>query len=197
LVKRAHELYRRRGTVEGLRLHLKLYLGLEPRVLEHFRVRRWLFLNHARLGDTTALWGADVVKRLQLDGDARIGEFQLTDSGDPLRDPYHTYAHIFTVFVPTNGEPSETQKQTVTRIVEMAKPAYTLAKIEWVQPQFRIGIQSFVGVDTVIGQYPEGVTMGQGKLGYDTVLGPTSDETAPPTMRVGTHSRIGTSTLLD
>lgn len=197
LVKRAHELYRRRGTPEGLRLHLQLYLGLEPRVLEHFRVRRWLFLNHARLGDMTALWGADVVKRLQLDGDARIGNFQLTDSGDPLRDPFYTYAHIFTVFVPMPGEPNDAQKQTVARIVEMAKPAHALAKIEWVQPRFRIGIQSFVGVDTVVGEYPQGVTTGQGQLGYDTVLGPSNDESAPPTMRLGTLTRIGSSTLLD
>lgn len=204
LVRRAHELYRRRGTPYGLRLHLELYLGLEPGLLEHFRVRRWLFLNHARLGDATALWGADVVKRLQLDGRAQLGNFQLTDQGDPLRDPFHTYAHTFTVFVPTRGEPDETQKQTVARIVEMAKPAHTLAKIEWVQPRFRIGLQSFVGVDTVIGEYPEGVTTGQGQLGYDTVLGPTRDEMDGPTMRLGgpagsggQHTRIGSGTILD
>ncbi len=83
------------------------------------------------------------------------------------------------------------------RIVELAKPAQTLGCIELVQPRMRIGVQSFVGINTVIGQYPAGVTTGQGALGYDTLLGPSANESAPPTMQVGHRARIGSSTRLD
>lgn len=203
LVKQAYKLYRLRGTPEGLRLHLMLYTGIEPRLLEHFKVRRWTLVDHARLGDDTVVWGKEVIKRLQLDGDAQIGSFQLVDTGDPLRDPFYAYAHRVSVFIPTRGEPTETEKQTLARIVEMSKPAHADARIEYVQPRFRIGIQAFIGVDTVVGEYPSGVTLGsgagsdQGRLGYDTVLGPSGDEGQAPHMRIGKSTRIGSSTLID
>src|SRR5262249_20265653 len=50
LLRQAHRLYALRGTPEGLRLHVRLYTGLEPQLLEHFKLRRWLFLDHSRLG---------------------------------------------------------------------------------------------------------------------------------------------------
>jgi phage tail-like protein len=198
LLENAHTLYRLRGTPEGLRLHIKLYTDIEPRILEHFKLRRWLYLDHTRLGDQTALWGNQIVKRLQLDENSQIGSFQLIDSGDPLHDPFHYQAHQFTVFVPLR-QPDESglQRQTLERILEMAKPAHTLGSIQLIEPRFRVGIQSFVGVDTIIGRYPSGVTEGKGNLGFDTVLGPSGDEGQRPSMRVGKASRIGSSTLID
>jgi len=198
LLQQAHRLYRLRGTPEGLRLHIKLYLDAEPQILEHFKLRRWLFVDHARLGDQTALWGKQIVKRLQLDENSQIGAFQLTDSGDPLHDPFHHQAHQFTVFAPSrSAADSAVQKQTLERILEMAKPAHTLGSIQLVEPRFRIGIQSFVGVDTIVGRYPSEVIEGKGNLGFDTVLGPSQDEQQSPTIRVGIRSRIGSSTLID
>ncbi|HEX8492160.1 MAG TPA: phage tail protein [Pyrinomonadaceae bacterium] len=198
LLQHAHLLYRLRGTPEGLRLHIKLYMDVEPRILEHFKLRRWMFLDHTRLGDQTALWGDQIVKRLQLDENSQIGSFQLIDSGDPLHDPFHHQAHQFTVFIPLRqSDESGIQRQTLERILEMAKPAHALGSIQLIEPRFRVGIQSFVGVDTIIGRYPSSVIEGKGNLGFDTVLGPSSDEGHTPSMRVGIRSRIGSSTLID
>ncbi len=197
LLQEAHRLYRLRGTPEGLRRHIQIYTGRAPQILEHFKLRRWLFLDHARLGDQSALWGQAIVRRLQLDEQAEIGKFQLINHDDPLRDPFHVHAHQFTVFVPLRQGGSETQQQTLARIVEMAKPAHTQGTVRIVEPRFRVGIQSCIGLDTVIGQYPDPVVTGEGQLGYDTMLGPSADEAAPPTMRVGVRARIGSSTLID
>lgn len=197
LLQQAHLLYRLRGTPEGLRLHVALYTDTEPRILEHFKLRRWAFLNHVRLGDQTSLWGKEVVKRLQLDEYSRIGEFQLIDSGDPLHDAFHHSAHQFTLFVPLRADEGDTGRQTIERIVEMAKPAHTLGQIQLVRPRLRIGIQSFVGVDTVIGRYPDKVVEGESRLGVDSMLGASADEAKPPTMRVGVRTRIGSSTFID
>jgi phage tail-like protein len=198
LVRNAHRLYALRGTPAGLRLHLHLHTGLEPQILEHFKLRRWLFVGHARLGDQSALYGNAIVGRLQLDEYSRIGAFRLVDSGDPLRDPFHVYAHQFTVFVPLrSGGDRALQQQTVERIVEMAKPAHTQARVNVVEPRFRIGVQAFLGVDTIIGQYPDHVIAGRGRLGYDTLLGPSADEAAPPAMRIGMRTRIGSSTVIN
>jgi phage tail-like protein len=204
LLANAHRLYALRGTPAGLKLHIELFTGMEPQVLEHFKLRRWLYLNAARLGSQSELWGADIVNRLQLDAHARLDEVQLIDSGDPLHDPFYHYAHQFTVFVPT----SEEQRPILERIIEMARPAHAQGHLRLVQPRLRIGIQACIGVDTVIGQYPAGVALaGPGpaadsppardRLGYDTILGPAPDEDGAPTMRTGKNTRIGAGTLLD
>jgi phage tail-like protein len=195
LLAKAHRLYALRGTAEGLRMHVELYTGVEPRILEHFRLRRWTFLDEARLGDDSALWGREVVNRLQL-GQAQLDASQLIDSQDPLGDPFYHYAHQFTIFIPLNTL-DETQEQTLERIVELAKPAHTQGNIQLARPRFRVGVQAFVGVDTVIGRYPGQVIEGEGELGYDTVIGPAPDSAGPPTMQIGRQTRIGFSTWID
>jgi phage tail-like protein len=197
LLQHAHRLYALRGTPEGLRLHIRLYADAEPQILEHFKLRRWLYVDHARLGDASVAWGKAIVSRLQLDEYDQIGTFQLIDSGDPLHDPFHHHAHRFTVFVPLGKIAHEVQVQTLKRIVEMAKPAHTQGCLQLVEPRFRVGIQSFVGVDTVIGSYPDGVITREGQLGYDTLLGDSPEENKSPTMRVGMQSRIGSDTRID
>ncbi len=197
LLKNAHRLYELRGTPEGLRLHIELYTGRKPQILEHFKLRRWTFVGSSRLGDCSALYGASIVKRLQLDVYDRIGEFRLVDSGDPLRDPFHVYAHQFTVVVPAaKCEEAELQRRTLERIIEMAKPAHTKGDLQVTEGRLRIGIQSFIGVDTIISDYPAEVVEGTRRLGFDAVLGPSEDEANPPAMRVGVRSRIGAGTVL-
>ncbi|MEO0425714.1 MAG: phage tail protein, partial [Pseudomonadota bacterium] len=94
LLKEAPRLFSRRGTLDGLRGMLTLFLGwpsrwpaapasvgcapcttapapdypVPPLVLEHFRLRRWLFLGAGRLGDQARLWGQRIVNRSQLGG---------------------------------------------------------------------------------------------------------------------------------
>lgn len=198
LVERAHELYRLRGTVEGLKLHVELFTGITPAVIEHYRLRRWLQVGSSSVGDQSALWGPDVVRRLQLDVFSQLGLIQLVDAGDPLRDPFHVFAHQFSVYAPLPpcSDVEETQR-TLRRIVEMAKPAHTMARVDLVRPRMRVGVQSIVGVNTVVAQYPRGVQEGRTRLGYDSLLDESEDERNPPTMRVGVRSRVGSTSRLD
>ena len=89
------------------------------------------------------------------------------------------------------------QRQTVLRIIDMSKPAHTLGYLQMTRPRFRVGIQAFIGKDTVVGIYPNEVVEGQSKLGYDTALGQPREEQGPPAMRVGRSTRIGACTLLN
>lgn len=196
LVREASRLYALRGTPAGLVLHLEIYLGRTPQILEHFRVRKWLFVDRARLGQRSALWGSDIIKRLQLDEHAQLGRDVLMDSADPLRDPWHVLAHRATVLVPI-ANPTPAQRQAVERIVAMSAPAHVEMTVRFVAPRLRVGVQSFIGVDALVGRYPSGVHFGEGTLGRGTVLGPSPDEVAPPTMRIGKRSRIGSSTMMD
>jgi hypothetical protein len=180
-----------------LRLHIQLVCGLEPQILEHYRLRRWLFLNQGRLGDDAVLWGAEIVDRLQLNKHAQIGNFQLRDIGDPLRDPFHTHAHQYTIYVPWAA--AEREQLLLEDMIALSAPAHTQGEIQFVGPHMCVGNQSIVGVNTVIARYPSGVALAGAKqrLGDGTVLSPSHDESTQPRLRVGLRARIGSSTHLN
>jgi phage tail-like protein len=195
LLEQSPLLYRDRGKPAGLARHLEIYLGRAPAILELFRLRRWAFTGSAKLGDAT-LFGKTVAARLQLGENSTIGDFQLLDTGDPALDAFSVYAHRFTVVI-AGGKLSDVQLRCVNRIVEMSKPAHTLARVVMGDGRLIIGKQSFVGVDTVVGAYPSGVQLGDGALGQGSVLSPSNEEQRPPTWRIGRGIRIGSGTVLD
>jgi phage tail-like protein len=53
-----------------------------PLILEHFRVRRWLFVGIGCLGDQAVLWGKRIVNRTQLNEGAQVGQTQLITTQD-------------------------------------------------------------------------------------------------------------------
>jgi phage tail-like protein len=195
LVRQAHLLYKLRGTAQGLRLHVHIYAGVEPRILELFRLRRWLFVDGSTLGNDTTLFGNSIMNRLQVGVNSDVGSFQLIDYGDPSLDLFNKYAYRFLVVVPKWSGAGQAERLALQEIIDIAKPAHTLAEFQWAQPRLRIGLQSFIGVDTVIAGYPSGVVEGQGKLGFDTVL---NEPVARwhPSMQIGRRSVIGCNTSL-
>jgi phage tail-like protein len=197
LVRQAHRLYALRGTPEGMKLQIELYTGFKPRILELFRLRRWLTVGSSTLGDQSSVFGKDVIERLQVGVNSSIGSFQLVDYGDPSLDIFNAYAYQFIVIVPRWPGATQSDQMAIQQIIDMAKPAHTVAQLRWAEPRFRIGIQSFVGVDTVLAKYPVGVIEGQGSLGYDTVLGNPAETSKRPSSSLGRSSRIGCRTTLN
>jgi phage tail-like protein len=197
LVRQAHRLFKLRGTPAGLKLHIELYAGVKPQILEMFRLRRWLVLNGSTLGDCSTVFGADVTKRLEVGVNSSIGGFQLIDYGDPSLDLFNAYAYQFLVVVPRWPGVTASDEQALQQIIDMASPAFSLGTLQWAEPRMRVGVQAFIGVDTVIGKYPLGVIEGQGQLGYDTVLGNPSDAAIKPPLRVGRNTRVGCGTALN
>lgn len=232
-VKQAACLFTLRGTHEGLRRALLLYLEMEaernccrpcdqprtlcrptpencapqeslpcawqppPLILEHYLLRRWLFLGAGRLGDEAELWGRSIVNRSQLDINAQAERTQLISTPDPYRDPFHHYAHRYTVFVPACYGQSEQGRKGLNNLLKSESPAHTLYHIEYVEPRFRIGVQSMIGFDSVVGRYPEGVTLNTTTLGSASVLGAGPAHQGAPTLAVGRESQIGFTTKLD
>jgi phage tail-like protein len=168
-----------------------------PLILEHFKLRRWLFLGAGRLGDQALLWGKRIVNRSQLDDTARVERTRLLTAQDPLRDPFHVYAYKFSVFVPACFRASDTDRKALENIVRNGRPAGTQAQIEYVEPRFRIGFQSMIGFDSVVGRYPAGVTLNEMQLGRATVLTAPPHKQSAPSLTVGEQSSIGTTTRLE
>ncbi|HET7925480.1 MAG TPA: hypothetical protein VFL30_11315, partial [Rhodanobacteraceae bacterium] len=235
-VQFAPRLYAWRGTVRGLRDTLYLFLGLDrwagfqaqdrdcvpcvergssryrwrpPRlILEHFQLRRWLALDHARLSDAAKLWGARIVNRSRLESrtailaggssdGAQVGVTQLKTSQDPYRDPFHVYAHRLSVFVPAACARQPALAQAFRQLVDSERPAHVQANVIFVEPRFRVGVQAMLGLDAVIGVRPAPTVLDTMQLGRGTVLAAAGDYGAKP--RPPAHVgavRIGMNSLL-
>jgi phage tail-like protein len=188
-----------RGTVEGLRQALIAYFGwrtdeggsctpvpagCHPRcglpaapgaglpmmVLEHWRLRRWLFLGAGRLGDAAMLWGAGILDKVELDRGARLNASEVNSVHDTLRDPFHVTAWKFSLFLPARYGRQAAERASIARLVDAFRPAHAAPRIVYVAPRMRIGIQAAIGFDTVIARYPQATTaLGAMELGRGTI----------------------------
>lgn len=229
-LRHAPRLFAWRGTLRGLRQSLYLFLGLErwldhvpgradcvpcplplpatwrpPRlILEHFRLRHWMFLGQARLSDNARLWGERVVNRSRLGGPgelgvpgaesgAQLGVTQLKKTQDPCRDPFHVYAHKLSVFVPAACVRNPSLARALKTLVELERPAHVQAQVIAVEPRFRVGVQAMLGLDAVIGWRPQPAALDDALLGRGTVLTGGTDNR--PRLRVG-DARVGEKTVL-
>jgi phage tail-like protein len=159
-IRRAIEYYKRRGTVEGLREFLQLHTGLtgtQPAVIEHFRL-------------------GDFAHRLDAGADA-LPEGRLYIGGYPLEPGDDELAHHFTLVLPSAAAPDDDALATLRQLVELQKPAHTAFQVRLFQPGFRVGCQSTVGVDTLVGEYPS-APVGELRLGQSGRLD-SPDDTQP------------------
>ncbi|HZY71764.1 MAG TPA: phage tail protein [Edaphobacter sp.] len=166
-----------------------------PLILEHYQLRRWLFLGQGRLGDASLLWGSRIVNRSQLGANAQAGVSQLLTTPDPFHDPFLKFSNRFTVFVPSSTGKSDQKRRSLINLLEGEKPAHTQYQIEYVSPRMRIGFQSMIGLDAVIARYPSGFKVGQ-KLGQDSVIGSSHTQDGP-SWTIGRNSLIGGGAKLD
>ncbi len=165
-------------------------------ILEHYQLRRWLFLGGGRLGDQAMLWGRRIVNRSQLNEGAQVGQTQLKTTQDPYRDSFHVYAHKFTVFVPARFGRSDKQRKSLENLLKAESPAHTQYQIEYVEPGFCIGVQSMIGFDAVIGRPSREITLDATALGSASLpAGPTHDQ-GGPTFQLGREGHIGITTRL-
>lgn len=201
-LRKSSRLFDKRGTPEGLWELVLIFLGLDtdkshapPILLEHFKLRRWLFLGLGRLGEDAMLWGQKIVNRSQLNAAVSVEGSRLVGSQDPSRDPFHVYAHRLSMFVPAYVRESPKEKRSLEQLLKMEVPAHTQLSIEYVEPRMRIGVQSVIGFDTVVGRYPLKGISPDSQLGRDTVLTKRSQDTG--SIRLGSESRIGYTTFVE
>ena len=73
------------------------------------------------------------------------------------------YAHRFTVFVPAALVRTDRARKALDNLLRAESPAHTRWDLRYVEPRFRIGVQSMIGFDAVVGCVPQGVTLGEGR----------------------------------
>lgn len=180
-----------------------------PQIVEGFRERRRFRLSGsggALLGQGAPLWSPSFVGRLQLDRFAQEGQARLVSFGEPEDDAFQEFAHRFRVFVPSSWIRTAKDEAMLRRALDAEKPAHTAYELHLVEPRFRVGIQSTVGIDTIIGAIPRArlacphdtdipaCRPPHYRLGYDTVL--SAGPTRGPQLRLDPSARVGVDTIL-
>lgn len=205
----------RRGTPAGLRDSLRLFAGVDAVIEEPILHASWWALpgtaesccescaaqsaaggnnwqgtQDSILGWTTMLapaqpQGAVVGTSSDLDQSHLITD---DDFGSPL---FTDVAYQFTVGVYRGQVMCEGVLLRIRAVLEQEKPAHTAYQICIIEPRFRVGFQSRVGVDTVVAGSQRSLKLGSSQLlGEETVLAGTASS------RLGVETRLGVTTRL-
>ena len=172
LLREGAQLYRQRGTVPGLTRLLEIVTGGRVDLVESFRLRR---RSVAILGDEAAILG----------GSLSIGD-------DPGSAAAHAHRFTVVVFQPR----TDALAALVESAVERNKPAHTVHEICFVSAGLRVGVTSFVGLGTTLGDVDRTspFVVDQSPLGTRSVLGVRGASVKLGTFLGG--ARIGKSTHL-
>lgn len=136
-----------------------------------------------RLGLETRLIGSEPQGAV-VGSSALLDQSQLIfgeDFGTPLFDDT---AHRFTVFVYRDEVPDRQKLDQLRRVIDREKPAHAAYEICIIEPRVRVGVQSVIGIDTVLGgASPEPTPLGEAPAEKTVLSGRPS--------RIGPDSRIG------
>jgi phage tail-like protein len=150
VIGRAGELFRRRGTPDGIRLFIELALGLQVHVLEGFADRHWWFAGQSGLG-CAILFGPDIVGRAMLDGSDILDQKTIDSVPSPYLDPFASRANRMTVVVAYRGEPAGDEITMLRALIDAQKPAHVAACIAIVDADLRLGVNARLGLDSIVG----------------------------------------------
>lgn len=213
IIERLFALSGKRGTAAGLRECLRLFAGVDAVIEEPLLNAAWWSLpssasccaecasnaggnptwtdtRNSVLGWTTMLapaepQGAVVGTTAVLDQSQLITD---EDFGSPL---FTDVAYQFSVSLYRSQVIETGTLDRVRAILEEEKPAHTQYQITIIDPHFRLGLQSRVGIDTVVAGPARSLALGSDRaLGVDSVLA------GPAPSLLGEGTRLGVSTRL-
>lgn len=224
ILRAVPELYRRRGTVEGLTLAVKLVFGFDPVIQELAAERMWGAVATAspkrkpgarsscadeaepegacggRLGarvGAVRLFGRSRA-RFRV-GRSSVGRAPLLSFGNPDNDPLNAGAYRFRVLAPPQAGASALWRERLRRLVESQKPAHTVMSLHVGGEGFVLGTWSAVGVDTSLTPLAPPV-LGRGgnvRLRRMSVLWPGRRGGRRDGVSVGQTAIVGMNTLME
>jgi phage tail-like protein len=192
LIASLPSLYRRRGTPAGVADYLEIYTGTRPHLLESFRDRAvWV------LGGTSALGFDTGLPTTSVDGlivdESVVGATTLQEDGWGY-SLFEPTAHRFSVLIPAASVADDAARRLLRNVVEEQKPAHTDFHLCFVEPMLRVGVQSRLGIDSIVAGPPEPSPLGSGDA-LDRTLYLADDPPAAPGA-VQRRARIGIDTRL-
>ncbi|MCW5801161.1 MAG: hypothetical protein KIT31_02015 [Deltaproteobacteria bacterium] len=151
LVAEVHTLYARRGTPEGIRRYLEIITGRAPSIVEGQQLRpsSRIILGCSGVIGCSSLGGTD----------DEVGGSAFLDS----------FAHRATIYAFVDDPCDREQVEaSLRRVLGSIVPAHVAIDLHVVTPDARVGWQSTVGIDLVLGEHRAGRP--DPVLGFDSVL---------------------------
>ena len=200
-IARAFESHCWRGTARGLEDALEFELGVRAVVEEPIVHREWWALARADAASTawddTSVLGLTTMLTTGAPEGAVLGTTATLDHSRIITDAefgaplFDEVAHRFRVqlYHPAADDPRVLEQAHA--VIEREKPAHTIYQVCPVEPAMRVGYQSIVGVDTVVGGGPPPPTrLGEEITARGVVL------SGHPPARLGSDAAIGTTSHL-
>jgi phage tail-like protein len=141
VLRAAPELFRRRGTPNGLVETLEIALGVRGSVEELGTSRPWGAVGRSQVGSVRLF--SRSVNRVRL-GTSRLGAARVDGRGNPDEDALLSGAHQIKVHVPAG-----TDTALVSRVVRSQIPAHVVFKVEAASAGFAATTLR-LGIDTVL-----------------------------------------------
>lgn len=187
------DLFRKRGTPEGLARALALILGADPAIIEAALSRPWGATGSARLGDIRLF--SRSATRLRL-GSSGLGTAPVWSVGNPDLDPLVAQSFRFDVMLPL--APTSALRRQVNQMIESQKPAHTVARLRYGAGGLVVGMGSAVGIDTALVALPPPVLGGSEgvRLSRRTILWSQNRASGTP-VQIGTTSAVGIHTIVE
>ncbi len=209
----AFDLLGRRGTIQGLKEFISLYVGADPVIEEASRHASVWALSEpssrtdlmtsqemqedemptgGSLGFSTMLAaaqpdGAVLGTTAFIDGSHLISA---TDYGAPL---FEDLAHRFCVHVRASEVSAPGAMEALRRVIDREKPAHTSYEICVAEPLMRVGVQARLGIDAIVGGPSRGLVLNEElELGVDTSLAAPKGSSRT----IGSSTRVGVGTRL-
>jgi phage tail-like protein len=169
LIGRAFDLYGTRGTIEGLRRYLEVYAGVQARITEPARaVRVWALGETSTLGFTTQL-ASGSAEGAVLDATATLDASHLTRGDQFGAALFEDVAHRFCVDVYCADLSDPRVLGDVRAVLDREKPAHTVYSLRAIGARMRVGVQSRLGIDTIVAKgralATVGAALGSARLG--------------------------------
>jgi phage tail-like protein len=165
----AFHLYRKRGTIEGLREYLQIYAGVNAIIEEPARAGKIWALGDANLLGFGTMLAPGPLQGAVLDTTATMDASHMTTGEAFGAALFEDVAHRFCVSVYCAELTSTTTLDTVRQVLDREKPAHTTYELCVIEPAMRVGVQSRVGIDAIAAGpgYPPaqtGLGLGSGVL---------------------------------
>ena len=157
----AFHLFQRRGTIEGLRRYLQMYAGVNAHIQEPgLHTSMWSLGTISELGFTTML-APGPAQGAVVGTSATLNQSNLTEDFDLGAALFDDVAHRFCIQVYCAELNRPGAMAALQAVIAREKPAHTECHICGIEPRMRIGVQSRVGIDSIVGDAPPPAEIGR------------------------------------
>jgi phage tail-like protein len=165
----AFRLFQRRGTVEGLLEYLRIYAGVKAHIQEPgLHTTMWSLGTVSNLGFSTML-APGPAQGAVVGTSATLDQSHLTEDVDLGAALYDDIAHEFCIQVYCAELNRPGAMAALQAVIAQEKPAHTECHVCGIDARMRVGVQTRVGIDTIVAAGPPiaglGTPLGTGALG--------------------------------